>query len=302
MKNRTMDAIAHRASTLGICYVAWTQEEIDIVKQYYPTEGSHCADKLPRKTKGAIHAMAKKLNISFETWSEREDNIIKEIYPLYGAKKCLEKLQNRKVHNITDRANYLHVYYIDWTSDEINTIKSNEGYRTADEWKVLIPRKSYTAIKAKAKELNVIITAKNNLWTEEEDDIIKKYYVILHGDLENMLPYRTNKNIAQRARKLGIELLHRWTKEDTQFLIDNYLERGAKYCAKCLRRTEAVVKAYARKNGLYQKKRRIMCVELGTIYHTQAEILQKLHINNISKAIKHGITAGGYHWKYIEEE
>lgn len=298
---RDLYSVYKRAQLLNIssdCF--WTELEINILKEYYPKEGSKCIDKLPRKSIKTIQAMANKLNINFVRWLPYEDDIIMKFYPLYGAKKCKEELPNKNIHNITDRANVLKISYIDWTPEEIEIIKNNTGYHTANEWQKLIPRKSYTAIKNKAKEIGVNITSRNNLWSEEEDNIIKKYYISLHGDLEEMLPGRTKKNIAQRARKLGIELLNRWTKEDTQFLIENYLEKGAAYCARYLNRSEGVIKAYARKNGLHQAKHKIICLELKKVYDTQFEILKELNITSISHALKNGGTAGGYHFCYEE--
>lgn len=279
----------------------WAEYEINILRKYYPKEGSACSDKLPKRSIYTIRAMAQKLGIKFIRWTEYEDSIIKEFYSLYGAKKCKEKLPDKSIPNIISRANNLKIYYIDWLPEEINIIKNNSGTISKDEWKILLPRKTYTAIKKKAKELNVSITARTTLWTPEEDEIIKTYYKELRGNLEELLPHRSNKNIAQRARKLGIELLNRWTEKENQFLIENYLSKGVEYCAKCLNRSKNVVLAFAHRLGLYPSRRKILCLELNKTYNSQSEAQEELKINHLSHALKTGGISGGYHFCYEDE-
>lgn len=261
---RNLCSVYKRAQLLNInTNHFWTELEINVLKEYYPKEGSACIDKLPGRSIKNIRSMANRLNINFIRWLPYEDDIIMKFYPLYGTKKCKEELPNRNIHNIIDRANVLKISYIDWTPEEIDIIKNSSEMISKDEWKVLLPRKTYTAIKNKAKELNINITARTSLWTSKEDEIIKAHYKESRGNLEKLLPNRSNKNIAQRARKLGIELLNRWTEEENQFLIENYLSKGVEYCAKCLNRSKGVVSTFAHRLGLYPSKRKILCLELN---------------------------------------
>ncbi|MDD4292213.1 MAG: hypothetical protein PHX51_08295 [Clostridia bacterium] len=49
--------------------------------------------------------------------------------------------------------------------------------------------------------------------------------------------------------------------------------------------------------------KRVLCVETNTIYESQAEAERLLNINNINQVLKgKRITAGGFHWKYTDED
>lgn len=63
MKNRTIDAIVHRAAVLGVGYVDWSIEEIDVLRDNYSSMGARVAEILPRKTIGSIYNMAHALNL-----------------------------------------------------------------------------------------------------------------------------------------------------------------------------------------------------------------------------------------------
>lgn len=53
-----------------------------------------------------------------------------------------------------------------------------------------------------------------------------------------------------------------------------------------------------------RKSKPIQCVETGEIFWGAREMERQLGIkhNNIAFAIKNGIRAGGYHWKYVEKK
>ena len=58
------------------------------------------------------------------------------------------------------------------------------------------------------------------------------------------------------------------------------------------------------KLGLKAKKQ-VVCVELNRMFSTLQEAANFAHIkfgSNISRAIRDNTIAGGYHWRYVEEE
>lgn len=148
----------------------WTDEEIEILRKYYPISGSkRVHNLLPHRTRGAIAAKANSLGIKIgvghgETvgnWTNKEVDLLKEIY-----------------------------------------LKSPE-----EELVKLFPERSYIAIRAKAKRIGLHKRTSPCLkWTKEEDKIIEALYRnSKKEELLKKLPNRTWGAIRQRGRILGIK-------------------------------------------------------------------------------------------------
>lgn len=95
----------------------WTNQEIDILKEHYPTKGPReCAKLLAGRTIGSIVHQAGKLNIvSITFWTQEEDNILRQYYPIGGSILCRQYLTNdwNKVSNrITARARRLGLRFV----------------------------------------------------------------------------------------------------------------------------------------------------------------------------------------------
>ena len=72
---------------------AWNSTEDEILKEYYPTEGSRCAYRMEDRTEYAVVGRARKLGVSSnragKKWGKEEDDIIREFYPKEGGKTIL---------------------------------------------------------------------------------------------------------------------------------------------------------------------------------------------------------------------
>lgn len=71
------------------------------------------------------------------------------------------------------------------------------------------------------------------------------------------------------------------------------------------RRVNAVkVKDVSVSQGVKRRSKRIRCIENGIIYESSAECAKILgiHRDNIYKSISRGITAGGYHFEYFDNQ
>lgn len=67
MPNRSESAVMSRASGLGIkLQENWSKEADNIILQWYPTEGSLCAKRLPGKSRASVRARASKLGVKME--------------------------------------------------------------------------------------------------------------------------------------------------------------------------------------------------------------------------------------------
>ncbi|EEM8095962.1 hypothetical protein DER63_13830 [Salmonella enterica] len=83
LPGRTWNAIVLRASKMKIINTRtkiWSEEEQQLLKQYYPTMGTRVAEIIPGRTEVAVKAMAYSMAITFEgskesgrrVWSEQE--------------------------------------------------------------------------------------------------------------------------------------------------------------------------------------------------------------------------------------
>lgn len=78
----TKQSIMSKASELGIKIVnenKWTNEELDIIKNYYKEDIDKVVKMLPNRTYKAITTKAKRLGIkSREFWSDEENKLMKK--------------------------------------------------------------------------------------------------------------------------------------------------------------------------------------------------------------------------------
>ena len=78
--NRTLKEVNNKARLLGLAKNCpnWTEEEIGLIRQYYPIEGDMVYKRIPAHTRAACRACAKKLSLrSLEHyWTEKEKEIL----------------------------------------------------------------------------------------------------------------------------------------------------------------------------------------------------------------------------------
>ena len=67
LEGRTVVAIKNRAQSLGLIFrkemFGWTDEEMDILRKYYPIEGKRVAARLPNRTISTIQVTAHRAGI-----------------------------------------------------------------------------------------------------------------------------------------------------------------------------------------------------------------------------------------------
>lgn len=94
-----------------------------------------------------------------------------------------------------------------WTKADEEFLKNNYDYKNKD---LLIKKfnRSWRAIVAKAFDLNVVfVKEKGNIWSEQEIELIKKYYNAKDlGKLQTLLPNRDRDGIWHQAKRLGLSI------------------------------------------------------------------------------------------------
>lgn len=79
---------------------------------------------------------------------------------------------------------------------------------------------------------------KNNIWTEEEINILNQHYKIQSVEfLQRLLPGRTANSIKIKSNRIGLVKDYWWSEYEKEFLKLNYIKYGQAYCSKSLGRS-----------------------------------------------------------------
>lgn len=183
----------------------WTEEESEILREWYPVEGTKVIDRLSGRTKRAIMEQAFKLGLKvYDKWTKEEIEILKKYYQIEGIKvkdrlndksKAAIMAQVRKLKLIRKSAN--------WTEDENNIIKKYYIEEGGNVYKRL-PGRSKNACHSRAKILGVTKIEVGKRWTNNEDEILKNKYPIIGSKVAKEL-HRTKYACVSRANELGIK-------------------------------------------------------------------------------------------------
>ena len=229
----------------------WTEEEDQIIRDYYPKLGTKIKEMLPgRSVQSIIRRANYRLNVyMIKSWSEEEDNIIIKYYPIMGIKVSELLTIKRSDTCIRSRAAYLNATNNckKWSEEEDQIIIKYYSDIGLDIQKML-PGRTRNAIIARAIHLNIKRTKR---WTEEEDQIIRDYYPKLGTKIKEMLPGRDTKAITLRANNLNVYVIDKkWTDEELLCLKNNYPSMGKKVSELLPDRTPTSCSVKARKLGL----------------------------------------------------
>lgn len=279
----------------------------DILREYSTNEKSN--QIIVRDYTGDIVDVLEKMKrYNDDSWTEEEDNILREFYPTEGAKGCIKKLFKRTIASIYGRASFLQILYINentWTKEEDKIIKEKYSTLGAAGLSKLLPKRSRSQIADRAIKLGVKFDSK--LWSKEEDEVLKNFWVHDRERALQLLPKRTFKNCQQRAIKMGLlQEGYYWTDEEIATL-KKYYVIGGKYEVKKHLTTKSINQIASKASALKLKspnhKKRIKCIETNEVYESASEAMRQTGIKTIDTCARGKCkTAGGYHWEYVEEE
>lgn len=131
LPNCSKQSIRSKANSLGLKFKNfhksndYSVEEDEIIRKYYPIEGTMVSKRLNNRTPDSVRCRARRLGIKVEelkvvsserrnyanskSWSDDEIEILKYYYPIEG-KKVLERLPYRSLSSITKKAAQLKIY------------------------------------------------------------------------------------------------------------------------------------------------------------------------------------------------
>ena len=114
-----------------------------------------------------------------------------------------------------------------WSDEEISMLEKFYPIEGKSCWR-RFKTKTEKQVRDKAKRLHIKKEDNpyNNVWTEEEINIVRKNYSVMGYGCKKMLPGRSNAAIARQAALLGIKCdIRNWTPEEDE-LVEKYYSIG----------------------------------------------------------------------------
>lgn len=189
----------------------WTDNEIEILKENYsalPWEELFLL--LPNIDKEALIKKASDLKIKRECyfWSEEEIEILKDGYAKGKKIKEIEKDLNYEHSEaaILGKARKLKIKKRSfWTDDEIEILKQNYSIKSMEEMCTFLPGRTKNSIKEMAKKFNLLsLHYLSNLYSEVEEDFIRKNYSYMTDKEISECIGRTERSVKAKRESLGL--------------------------------------------------------------------------------------------------
>ena len=183
---------------------AWTEEEIEILKKWYPIEGIKVKGRLNGRTKSAIRNQVRELDLKAPdiSWTEEENAILRQYYPIEGC-GVVDRLNGRTKKAIEGQLKRLGLVVSNkWTEEENKVLRkyySIEGTLVKNRLK----SRTKSAIKSQAHKLG--LKDGNKKWAEEEIKILIKYFPIEGMKVVNRLEGRTESAIRSKAHEFALK-------------------------------------------------------------------------------------------------
>ena len=152
-------------------------------------------------------------------WTDEELNILREYYPKGGVKLVKEKGVDRSSEAIKVRASQMGLNFRDGVIDRLRSKWSKSELKILvdyypDEGLDVVSRlknRSERAIQVKASQMglklhNELKKEVTNMWTQEEVDLLYKYYESCGArHIKSLGVYRSVYAIVSKANKLGLK-------------------------------------------------------------------------------------------------
>ena len=252
-------------------YKRWTEEEDEVIREHYPSEGPSCSERIPGRDKSSVASRANKLGLrKYSAWSEEDDLIMREYYPLEGGKVIL-RLPGKTKNQVRSRAWFLGLQgtYLGkkqkrgyWSIEEDTVIRERypkEGLGVSGS----LPGRTKAAIRLRASALGVAVKDNRRgyrVWTKNDIKVLKETYP---GEgspgVYLKLGGKINKSqINLKAAQLGISRNNgnygnkKWTDEEIRILKKLYPEQGPKKTEEALKgeRSLSSIRSKAHEQGL----------------------------------------------------
>ena len=162
--HRSYSSVKKRNYDLGLTTtnnIPYSEEEIEIIRKYYPIEGKFCYLRLNGRSFKSVGSVATKLGIKADAlfWSDEEKEIVRKYYPTEGGPGVAKRLPNKTPLAIKAFANKYKIRslkYNEWTQEDDDILKKHfETTQTKQLVKLLSNKHTVYAIKCRAKKLGI---------------------------------------------------------------------------------------------------------------------------------------------------
>lgn len=231
----------------------WTEEEDNILRQYYLVEGSKVAERLENRTPGACCSRAKELGLKIVSfWTDDEIRILKENYEAMGS-EIVSLLPDRTWGSILTKARELDLSCKKyWTEEEDAILKKYFATEGKDRVAERLPERTPAACFNRAKLLGIPFKTKDNYWSEEEDEILRKFYPTEGRKVAKRLNNRTEGCCSTRASIMGIKcaVSGAWSDAEDDILKAYYASEGKSIMDRLPGRSYGSITQRAKKLGI----------------------------------------------------
>lgn len=204
--------------------VKWTDEEIKLLKECYPSKDKEYIINLLNRSWKSITRKAENLKLRRNVSNlkyEEENNILIKYYPIMSNKELINTyFEHMSINTLKTRARKLELVKSknykrkcmqkvtrvnSWTKEDDEYLINNYSNKTKEEIMSNINNRTWESIKARGQKLGL----KRDLhpWSEEEIELLKKYYPIMRNSEvhEKYLNNRSVCNIDTKAKSIGLE-------------------------------------------------------------------------------------------------
>lgn len=143
-----------------------------------------------------------------------------------------------------------------YTEEEDVIIRKYSAYGTPTICQFL-PHRNANSIQCRAKQILGIEITREDEWSQDELDILKRNYVRLGRVATQKLLKRSLLSVSRKAYELGLitrRRNHNWTAKEIQILKDKYPNGGLKEVRKYIDLSDDMIMNKARKLGIRRNK------------------------------------------------
>lgn len=324
--NASTDGVRGRLRLLGLkkqISTKWSEEELQIVKDNYDHGVNYILTLLPNRTKAMVKNVVKNMGLhngKLKIWTEEELETLKKYYFEEGKNGVSKRLgksptaceQKAKQLNLQYKGNRLNY----WSRKADNIIRQYYPMEGSDgvyeRLTSLGMSTTKSRIRDRAKTLGVKVKA--NIWTQEELNILRKFYPTEGTDGVLKRLNKSKSQIHNKVFDLKLKFNKRkWTKEEDDILIKNYASLGIDGCAVLLNKSHDAVGSRATKvlnlkidTKIRYKQKPFKNLETGEVFESTNDLKEKypeIHVGDVQACLNgKQKTSRGFHWVFLDED
>lgn len=237
----------------------FSEEELnDLIIDYKNGMTPKALSEKYKRSAGAIIVKLQSLGVFTPTkyrFTQEDIEYLKEHYPVDDIDDIIKHFPKSTKQSIVSICSKYNIKAkSSWTESDLDILKEYYYVKSLDEiYDMINGRHSKDAIQTKA--FRYFGYSKDRSWTDDEIIIIKKYYSIEPiEDVMKRLPSRTRNSIISKSTLLGLTSYHnlntKWTKEESDFLLNNWENCSDKQIGEFLNKNRRSVKTRRQRLGL----------------------------------------------------